>query len=180
MSRLRTFVASAALAAIAVALPARADNAVTFMARFSGPWVGTGKLLLGSDNGLEFACELKGEPGTTRLTFGMTGRCWMGSLSAPVSARLRYNAETDQYYGQFLDGAEGDGLDLVGSRAGEGFSLKLVRGATQGRLTAETLPGDQMRITIYYRDMRRNQELPVVAMAFTRKDLITGSAAPLN
>ncbi len=150
--------------------PAEADDAADFMARFSGEWLGTGQLLVGSETGLTFHCELDGDPSRTQLTFGMTGRCWMGSLSAPVHARLRYNADTNRFYGRFMDGAEGDGLDIVAERAGEGFSMQLARGSAQGRLTAEAVNGDQLRIVIFYRDRARNRELPVVAMGFTRKD----------
>ena len=67
----------------------------------------------------------------------------MGSLSAPINAKLRYNADTRQFYGDFMGGAEGDGVDLVGARAGQGFSLKLMRGSTQGRLAG--LDGRQER-----------------------------------
>lgn len=159
-----------ALLAYLAAAPARADDAAEFMTRFSGQWLGSGEFLIGSESGLQFHCELNGDPSRTLRTFGMTGRCWMGRLSAPVHAQLRYNAETNQFYGQFLDGADGQGLDIVGARAGEGFSMQLVRGPAQGRLTAEAVNSDQMRIMIYYRNRSRNRELPVVAMGFTRKE----------
>jgi hypothetical protein len=149
---------------------ARADDAADFMERFTGAWLGTGELLIGSESGLKFHCELNGDPSRTQLTFGMQGRCWMGSLSAPVHARLRYNSETNRFYGRFMDGAEGDGLDVVAERAGDGFSMQLVRGPAQGRLTAEAVNVDQLKIVIFSRDRARNRELPVVAMGFTRKD----------
>lgn len=167
-----------AILAVAASLPALADDAAEFMQRFSGKWVGTGQLLFTTAGSTDFACELNGDPSATQLTFGMTGRCWMGSLSAPVNATLRYNADTNRFYGQFMDGSAGAGLDIVGARAGRGFSLKLVRGATQGRLSAETIGKDQMKVVIYYRDVKNDRELPVVAMGFTRKDVITGSVAP--
>src|SRR3712207_205128 len=96
-----------------------ADDAGEFMARFSGEWLGTGQLLVGAENGLTFSCELDGAPSRTRLTFAMKGRCWMGALSAPVNATLRYNAETNRFYGTFMDGSQGNGLDIVGARAGD-------------------------------------------------------------
>jgi hypothetical protein len=150
--------------------PAFADDAADFMQRFSGEWLGTGKLLFGEESGLEFHCELKGDPSRTQLTFGMTGRCWMGNLSGAVNARLHYNSETNQFYGAFLDGAEGDGLDVVAARAGDGFSMRLIRGAAQGRLTAEAVNRDQLRVMMYYYDRANDRELPVVAMGFTRSE----------
>ena len=168
MSRVLPLLLAAALSAATASAPAKADDAADFMARFSGEWLGTGELLVGSETGLKFHCELDGNPSRTQLTFGMRGRCWMGKLGAPVHARLRYNADTDRFYGRFMDGAEGDGLDIIAERAGEGFSMQLMRGAAQGRLTAEAVNPDQLKITMFYRF--RGQEIPVVAMGFTRKD----------
>jgi hypothetical protein len=146
------------------------------MSRFSGAWLGTGELLLGSDSGMKFNCELNGNPSKSQLSFGMKGKCWMGALSAPVHARLRYNEDTNEFYGEFMGGADEDGADLMGARKGDGFSLKLSRGTAQGRLAAETVNADQMTITIFFRDRANNRELPVVAMGFTRKD--TGATLP--
>ena len=165
MSRVVSLALSAALA-LGAALPAAAEDSVAFMERFGGKWVGTGQLLVG--NSAEFACELNGMPKAGQSTFDMTGTCRMGSMGAAIHARMHYNVETRSYYGTFLGGAEGDGVDLIGTRAGDGFSLKLVRGSTQGRLTAETSSADEMKVVIYYRNMRTDEELPVVAMGFSR------------
>jgi hypothetical protein len=168
----RVLPAFAAVALMALGGSASANDAADFMARFSGAWLGTGQLLIGSDNGLKFHCSLNGDPSATQLTFNMSGRCWMGFLSAGVSAQLRYNAETNRFYGEFMDGSDGDGLDIVGSRKGEGFSLKLVRGEAQGRLEADAVNGDQLKVMMFYRDRIHNRELPVVAMGFARKDTV--------
>jgi hypothetical protein len=165
MSRVASFALSTALA-LGAAAPAAAEDAVTFMERFGGKWVGTGQILVGAS--AEFACELNGNPKSGQSTFDMTGTCRMGSMGAAIHARMHYNADTKSYYGTFLGGAEGDGVDLIGTRAGNGFSLKLVRGSTQGRLTAETSSADEMKVVIYYRNMRTDQELPVVAMGLSR------------
>jgi hypothetical protein len=170
MSRLAPLLVGLALLGGTAAPPARADDAAEFMARFSGDWLGTGELLVGAETGLQFHCELQGDPSRTQLTFGMTGRCWMGSLSAPVHARLRYNAETNRFYGEFMDGADGNGLDIVAARAADGFSMQLTRGPAQGRLAAEAVNRDQLKVMIFLRDRARDRELPIVAMGFTRKD----------
>jgi hypothetical protein len=185
MSRAIVLALCAALAAGTAATPALADDGAEFMARFSGKWIGTGQLLLGADNGAEFVCELNGDPSASQRNFGMTGRCRMGTMSAAINAQLRYNADTNEFYGDFLGGAEGDGVDIVGARQGDGFSLRLMRGATQGRLTAEKLDPDQLKVVIYYRNPLDRSELPVVAMGFTRaasngSDIVTGSITPEN
>ena len=131
MSRVPSLFATALVAWMA-ASPARADDASEIMARFSGEWLGTGQLLFGPQNGLQFHCALTGDP-HSRLGFGMTGRCWMGALSAPIYAALHYNAETDRFYGEFMDGADGDGVDIVAARSGEGISMRLTRGSAHGR-----------------------------------------------
>lgn len=166
MSRVPAIALAMLLAACAA--PAQADDAAEFMDRFSGEWAGVGELLVGEESGLQFQCELDGEPSRTGLTFAMTGRCWLGRLSARVHASLHYNAHTNEFYGTFLGGADGDGLDVVGMRAGEGFSMRLVRGGVQGRLTAEAVTRDRLEIVIYYRDVANDRELPVVGMAFDR------------
>lgn len=180
MPRVTTLALSAALALGVSTLPAQADDVAAFMQRFSGAWIGSGQMLVGADPRPEFACELKGGTSAGRLTFGMAGQCRMGGFSAPISAQIRYNADTNRYYGQFMDGSAGDGADIVGSRAGKSISLKLMRGTLQGRLSAETTGDGQMKVVIYYRDPNTRNETPVAAMGFTRKELITGSVTPGN
>lgn len=166
MPRFPTLALAGLLAVFAA--PASADDAAEFMERFAGKWLGTGSLLFGPENGLEFTCELEGKPSRSQLTFGMKGRCWMGIISGPVFARLHYNSDQNRFYGQFLDGAEGDGLDIVGTKKGEGFSLDLVRGQAQGNLHAEAIGEHQMKVLITYRDRANDRYLPIAAMGFTR------------
>jgi len=186
MSRAAAFALTVALVA-AAALPARAEQLIE---RFSGEWSGTGQILFGPLYGREFQCDLKGNPSPSLISFDLTGRCSLGGLSAPVRAQLRYNAETHRYYGEFLDGSQGSGADIVGANAGAGISLKLMRGALQGRLAAQTVTADQLKVMLYYRDTRNNRELPVVAMGLARKgtgtlpdylpSFVTGSITPKN
>ena len=168
----------ATLAVLALSLPglslpstasAGENDAATFMERFSGEWRGTGRLLIGPETGMKFHCALDGDPSRTELTFGMNGKCWAGRLSAQVYARLHYNAETNRFYGDFLDGAEGNGVDVIGERKDEGFSLLLSRGMTQGELIAKPAGLNKMTITILLNDSTRTRSVAVAAMGFARK-----------
>jgi hypothetical protein len=174
MLRMSLLIAGA-LAALPAA-SAHADEIADFLAQFSGAWQGSGEFLIGPEDGLEFRCTLAGDPSGNGLAFGMTGRCWVGRLSADIHATLRYNSETDRFYGDFLGGSEGDGLDVVGERDGDGFSLALSRGGIQGRLDAEPVDVGRMRVVISYRDPASDRELPVVAMGFWRSG--AAAAAP--
>ncbi|MHA1190367.1 MAG: hypothetical protein ACTSSQ_07955 [Alphaproteobacteria bacterium] len=153
----------------AMAAGAEAVDAALFMNKFSGEWRGTGKVLLGPDSGLKFHCRLDGDPSKSRLTFGMKGRCWIGKFAAPVFARLRYNRETNRFYGAFMDGAKGQGVDIVGERRGAGFKMKLSRGTAQGRLMAEPIGDDELKVVISLYDRRNKREIPIVAMGFAKK-----------
>ena len=154
---------------VALSAGEEAADAAIFMDKFSGEWRGTGKVLLGPDSGLKFHCRLDGDPSKSRMTFGMNGRCWMGRLAAPIYARLRYNRETNRFYGSFMDGAEGQGVDIVGERLGQGFRMKLSRGTAQGRLMAEPVGDDELKVIISLYDRRNNREIPIVAMGFAKK-----------
>lgn len=171
MSRLASL-ALCLLLAVA-SLPARADDAADFMEKFSGEWQGTGNIFVGED--LTFTCELNGNPSRTQMTFLMTGRCAMAGMSAAVDASLHYNRDTREFYGIFLGGAEGDGLDVVGMRDGEGFSLFLTRGGVQGRLIADAVTPDELKIVVYYRDRSRNRDIPVIGMGFVRAGASSGT-----
>jgi hypothetical protein len=174
MPRLVAFAAAVLLIAASPAAAAEGaeSDAAHFMSRFSGEWHGTGRVLVGPDHGAKFHCSLAGDPRRSAISFGLTGRCWIGHLSAPVHARLRYNAETDRFYGAFLDGAEGSGVDIVGARSGEGFVMNLSRGMAQGRLTAEPVGRSQMKVMISLVDRANDREIPVVAMGFAKEEVI--------
>jgi hypothetical protein len=174
-----TFLAALGIGAATVApadtppRPASRDPG-PFIQRFSGEWRGTGHVLIGPENGLKFHCALEGDPSRSQLTFAMRGKCWTKQLSAAVHARVRYNADTDRFYGAFMDGAQGDGADIVGERTGDGFFLKLSRGKAQGRVLAEPVGEDRMKVVISIHDRVNNRDVPVAAMGFAR----AGAAGP--
>ncbi|MCF1503312.1 hypothetical protein [Afifella sp. H1R] len=185
------------VAALAICIPALApqpaaaadEDAVAFMERFGGEWRGSGRLLIGPESGLRFHCALNGDPSRSMMAFGMTGKCWTGSLSAPVYAKLRYNGDQKRFFGSFMDGAEGDGANIVGERDGEGFMLKLMRGELQGLLNAEPAGDGKMTILLSLYDPNSRRSIPVAAMGFARAGsdslpiydpAITGSIEPGN
>ena len=108
----------------------------------------------------------------------MTGTCRMGSLAAPVNAQLRYNADTNEFYGQFMDGAEGIGVDIVGDARRQGLFAE----ARARRDAGAADRRDRRQERDEGRDVstrpKSGDEMPVVSMGFTRKEVITGSIAP--
>jgi hypothetical protein len=170
MSRVSALAVSAVFAAAgAMFSPSYATDAAQFMTRFSGEWRGTGRVLVGPDHGTKFHCALAGDPSRSETSFTMNGKCWIGQLSALVRARVRYNAETNRFYGAFLDGAAGNGVDIVGERSGEGLVMSLSRGMAQGRLTAEPVGNNQMKVMISLVDRANDREIPVVAMGLAKE-----------
>lgn len=172
------FAVLASAALLLTGLPAGAQmpaagEAALFMQRFSGEWRGTGRVLVGPDHGARFHCALAGDRSGDRVSFRMTGKCWIGQLSAPVHARLRYNADTNRYYGAFRDGADGNGVDIVGARDGDGFIMSLTRGMAQGRLTAEPVGQTQMKVMISLLDRANDREIPVVAMGLAKEGAVS-------
>jgi hypothetical protein len=145
------------------------NDAARFMDQFSGEWLGTGRLLIGPELGMRFHCALDGDPSRTELTFGLNGKCWAGKLTGRIYARLHFNAETNRFYGDFLDGAEANGVDVIGERKGKGFSLALSRGMAKGELIAEPAGRNKMTITILLKDSTGKRSVAVAAMGFARK-----------
>lgn len=148
--------------------PASAADSSGFVDRLSGAWRGTGQVLVGPQSGLKFHCALNGQQGRSDVSFRMTGKCWTGKLSAPVHARLRYNGDLTEIIGTFMGGSQGDGVDIVGSRDGDGLTLKLSRGTVQGLLTATAVGTTQMKVALDLVDPRTRRKLPVVAMGLAR------------
>ncbi|MYZ49923.1 hypothetical protein [Propylenella binzhouense] len=161
---------AAALLASATVAEAAPPKALLFMQRFGGEWIGTGQLLIGPQIGTQFHCALNGNPSSTQMTLGMSGKCWMGSLSVPVLARIHYDEPTDRFYGSFMDGAAGNGVDIMGAQTETGVSLRLTQGILQGGMLAEPVGDMQMRVLLSFRDRANDRDIPVVSMGFTRKE----------
>ncbi|SEQ35111.1 hypothetical protein SAMN05216548_10459 [Faunimonas pinastri] len=181
MSRLTALFLSCAVSVAAFAAPARAnDDAAVFMAKFSGEWMGIGRILIGPQVNSKFYCSLDGDPTHTQLTFNMKGKCWMGKLSAPVFADLHYNNDNQRFYGAFLDGARGNGVDIIGERKGpDGFDLKLTRGSNSGVISASPVGDNQINATLLLHDGINNRDVPVVAMGIYRKGTPAYDPAPV-
>jgi hypothetical protein len=158
------------LASGAVAEEATVDPAAAVMERFSGEWRGTGRVLVGPGHGVRFHCMLEGEPMRPQKSFAVSGKCWMGRLQSPVTAQLRYNPASGRFYGEFMDGGAGGGVDIVGTARGGGLVMTLTRGQAQGRLTAEPGGAAQMKVMISLHDRGNGRDVPVVAMGFARAD----------
>lgn len=152
---------------------AAASNDTVFFQRIGGQWSGPGEIVAGKYKGTKFVCNLQGEAG--RKTPGMTldGTCRVGVFSEKISASVE--AGGGGYSGRFLDGAKGDGLDVVGGNvAGDKVVLSLSRAQLNGAMVARMKGADAMQVTVSVKVDGRL--VPVVGMSLKRVDGIAVGA----
>ena len=162
----------ALLLSLAPSVAAADDSA--FFDRIEGQWSGPGQIVAGKYKGTRFSCalagsSLDGNPGMT-----LDGTCRVGLFNQPVSAVIE--AQGRSYTGRFLDGAKGNGLDVVsGNVAGDRVTVGMEREQLRGAMVARVKPGGKLGVTV---SVRVGDELvPVVALDLTRgtDGMATGS-----
>ena len=115
-SRSSTFGRCATILAVAALMPVTVADAASRDKRFfesvAGVWKGPGEIVAGKYKGTKFTCNLTGLPAEGKETgLKLDGTCRVGVFSQPMKATI---AEVGgKYQGQFLDGADGKGLDIV-------------------------------------------------------------------
>ena len=145
-----------------------AERETDFLAQLQGNWSGSGRVLAGPDRGTNFNCSLKGKPSRTGVRISMNGKCSVGRLSARLGARIKYSEGVQKYIGRFLDGSDGNGLDIYGDRRGNSLKLRLTRGRLKGNMDLLLQRKDLIRVIISITDKRRNRDIPVIALDLTK------------
>ncbi|WP_454286704.1 hypothetical protein [Rhizobium arsenicireducens] len=138
-----------------------------FFQSVAGVWKGPGEIVAGKYKGTKFTCSLTGLPADGNLT-GLTldGTCRVGVFSQPMKATI--SEVGGKYQGQFLDGAEGKGLDIVsgavtGDRVVMGINRKKLNGAMVARLHNDSA----LNITISVKV--EDRMIPVIGLKLNRQ-----------
>ncbi len=170
-SRSSTFGRCAAILAVAALMPATVADAASRDKRFfesvAGVWKGPGEIVAGKYKGTKFVCNLAGgEHDGKAIGITLDGTCRVGVFNQKMSAVITRKGKT--YTGKFLDGAAGEGLDIVsgqvsGDRAVMGINRKTLNGAMIARLN----DSETMNVTI---SVKVGEEMvPVIGMTLKRE-----------
>ncbi|PWW04424.1 hypothetical protein DFR52_1011122 [Hoeflea marina] len=135
------------LAATAMAAPAHANDKA-FFESVGGTWKGPGEIVAGKYKGTKFVCNLIGDPARSRAA-GITldGTCRVGVFNQKMSATITQKGKS--YTGKFLDGAAGEGLDIVSGRVtADRVTMGINRKKLNGAMVARLNDSETLNITI--------------------------------
>ncbi len=163
-------VAAIALAAAAVGLAAPAYSGTrdkAFFEKVAGQWKGPGEIVAGKYKGTKFTCDLTGEPAPGREAgIKLEGSCRVGVFKQPMSAMITQKG--GKYTGKFLDGADGQGLDIVsGNVANDKVVVGINRKKLNGAMIARLQDGETMNITISVKV--EDTMVPVIGVSLNRQ-----------
>lgn len=172
---------SLALALAGIALPAAtkseaaSSNDKRFFRQVSGQWSGPGEIVAGRYKGTKFVCTLQGAAGEMKPGMTLDGSCRVGVFTEKISATVE--ARGNGYAGRFLDGAKGEGLDVIGGTVtGDKVVLSLNRAQLKGAMIARVKGSDTMIVTVSVRV--EGKMVPVLGMNLKRIDSVSvGSIA---
>jgi hypothetical protein len=152
------------LSGAATAIAGQSDGA--FFQSVAGKWKGPGKIVAGKYKGTKFVCNFEGgPPETSKVGMALDGSCRVGLFSQRMSASIAQ--ERNGYSGQFLDGAEGKGLDVVsGQISGNKITVSLNRKTLDGAMVAHLTDENQMNITVSVRV--QGVLVPVIGIELSR------------
>jgi len=178
-SKFRILPLCLAATAFLAAPPAMArDKDTVFFESVAGAWKGPGEIVAGKYKGTKFVCNLTGGPHDAKQA-GVTldGTCRVGIFNQKMSAVISRKGKT--YTGRFLDGAAGEGLDIVsgkisGNRAVMGINRKSLNGA----MIASLNDPETMNVTISVKVGK--QMVPVIGMTLKRGPQKLASGAALR
>jgi hypothetical protein len=169
--------AVSALALATAAFTADAANAsdreTRFFRQIEGKWRGPGEIVAGKYKGTKFTCEFSGLTPDDKLGMTLDGGCRVGVFSQKMNATVKRKGRS--YVGHFLDGAEGEGLDVIaGSVTPSRAVLTLKRKQLDGAMLARLASKNQLNITV---SVNVGETLvPVIGMKLDRIDSVAVGA----
>lgn len=169
----RSLVLTSVLAALpltAVMTPAAAgDRDSRFFRQIEGKWRGPGEIVAGKYAGTRFTCEFDGTTPDDKMGMTLDGGCRVGVFSQKMNATVARKGKT--YVGRFLDGADGEGLDVIaGNVKGDGVVFTLRRKQLNGAMLARLASRNQLNITVSVHV--DNELVPVIGMKLDRMDSV--------
>lgn len=156
--------ATLGMTAASAAFASSKDKA--FFNSVAGTWKGPGEIVAGKYKGTKFSCNLVGSPTEdSRTGIKLDGTCRVGVFSQPMSAVIAKSGNS--YKGQFLDGADGKGLDVVsGSVKGDKVTIGINRAKLSGAMVARLDNDNAMNVTISVKV--EDQMIPVIGLNLSR------------
>ncbi|WP_429930198.1 hypothetical protein [Agrobacterium vitis] len=157
--------------ACAIALPAGVADAAQkdrqFFESVSGIWSGPGEIVAGKYKGTKFNCNLTGEPVEgAEAGIKLGGTCRVGVFSQPMNAVI--SMKGGAYSGQFLDGAEGKGLDIISGQVnGDKVVMGINRAKLNGAMVASIEDEKAMNVTISVKV--EDRMIPVIGLRLNRQ-----------
>lgn len=145
-----------------------------FFSSVEGDWSGPGEIIAGKYKGTRFTCSFKGATPNGKLGMSLDGGCRVGLFTQKMSATVEHNGRKG-YRGSFMDGAKGEGLDVVGGSVnGRKVTLALHRNQLNGAMLANMPDDDTMHVTVSVKVA--SQMVPVIGMNLKRVDTRTVGA----
>ena len=141
-------------------------NMNEYFESIQGKWAGKGEVIAGKYKNTKFICNINGK---TPETIGMDidGDCRIGFISQKISAFVEKNHNL--YRGEFLGGAEGNGLDIIGGvLKDEKFTAYLVRDNLGGTIEINGQKKDNMKIDIAIE--YQEQLYPIIVLNMVREN----------
>lgn len=144
-----------------------------FFRQIEGKWRGPGEIVAGKYKGTKFICEFSGMTPGDDLGMTLDGGCRVGMFSQKMKAVVERSGRS--YTGTFLDGAQGEGLDVIaGNVSKDNVVLTLKRKQLNGAMLARLASKDQLNITVSVNV--GDSLVPVIGMKLDRLDRVTVGA----
>ncbi|MBW3098065.1 hypothetical protein [Pseudohoeflea coraliihabitans] len=155
-----------AVLATAPLAPAMAASDAVFFKAVAGEWKGPGEIVAGKYKGTRFSCNLEGLPESgKRAGISLDGNCRVGVFSQKMSAVITRKGRS--YSGRFLDGAAGEGLDVVSGRiSSEQAVVAIKRKKLDGAMVAKLLDPETLNVSISVKV--GETMVPVIGMTLKR------------
>jgi len=136
-----------------------------FFSGIQGKWIGPGEIVAGKYKGTKFVCTFNGDSLARKSGMNIDGSCRVGMFSQPMSAIVQ--KVNSRYRGKFLDGAAGEGMDVVGGRYSRSkLVVDIVRKDLRGVMITNLTQKNKLNITISVHV--GTKLVPVIGMSLKR------------